>query len=531
MCRVVHVEFTAGGIAASAQHPEIDPQIVAWLEKPTGEYVATIYITQQTGRYGIGNRPGRFDFNTGPSWPYGRRVTVFPVWANRHGLTFPRVDYQTGRDDNLSHPASDSSHEGHFCRPLLPDEPQWDAATCSSAIFTDKGMFGAGSSCYPPRADVIPTAGIDSPSVEMYKAMNPFDAVSQATPRLGTATAISWPIPPDLPMGDYVLFMEVALEQDFNQTYSVARFPAPKPTEIPWADYGVPYRGQPSVIYKVPFTISDGETAATTDGYCGYGDPGPDMAADGKTPPYDAPDGRIRPPDATITTDVPGRGASRLQMTSKDGRTFRVRVEARPEHDLVAPSAPGSMAAAAAEGRDATLSFIAPGDDELTGRVTGYEIRYRAGGEPITEADFPSAHEARFTGDVVAAGQLQTVTVHDLLPETRYTFAVRALDDCQNTSRIASTTFTTAPRRIGEVDACFIATAAYGSLLAADVEMLRRFRDRLLRRSVLGELVVETYYTFGPTVAGVIGESDLLRSSARGLLAPIVSWVRGRNER
>src|SRR5512140_2850673 len=94
MCRVINVDFTPGGIPAGTQGPEIGPQIVAWLEKPSGEYVQTIFITEQTGRYGIGNRPGRFDFNSGPHWPYGRRITVFPVWSNRHGIVFPRVDYQ-----------------------------------------------------------------------------------------------------------------------------------------------------------------------------------------------------------------------------------------------------------------------------------------------------------------------------------------------------------------------------------------------------------------------------------------------------
>jgi hypothetical protein len=76
------------------------------------------------------------------------------------------------------------------------------------------------------------------------------------------------------------------------------------------------------------------------------------------------------------------------------------------------------------------------------------------------------------------------------------------------------------------VDACFVATAAYGSTLANDVEMLRRFRDSFLQRTVLGELAVETYYTFGPAMAGLIGESDLLRVTARTLLAPLVSRVK-----
>ncbi|HEX7837980.1 MAG TPA: fibronectin type III domain-containing protein [Kofleriaceae bacterium] len=532
MCRVVNVEFTPGGIAAGPKNPEIDPQIVAWLEKPSasavlpGPYVGTIYITQQTGRYGMGNRPGRFDFNSGPNWPYGRRVTVFPVWAHRHGLTFPQINYQNTDDNNLSHPANDSSRESHFCRPLEQTEAQWDAATCSSAVFTDKGAFGSTNSVYPPRADVIPVAGTDSPSVPMYRAMNPFDAVSQATPRLGTLAAINWAIPPDLPTGDYVLFMEVALEQDFNTNYNPTRYPAPTGAEIGYSNYGVPYRGQPSVIYRVAFTISDVETIETTDTYIGYGDPGPDTTSDGKTPAYYMPSGDIHLPDGTIATGVPNTGASRLLLTSKDGQMFRVRVNARPEHDFIAPGMPGSMVAAAGQGNDVALSFVAPGDDGFTGRVNGYEVRYRVGATPITEADFASANEAKFTGTPAAAGELQTITIHDLLPETEYTFAVRAFDKCNNASSVVTATFTTAPPKIGEVDACFIATAAYGSVLANDVEMLRRFRDRMLKRSVLGELAVETYYTFGPTVAGVVGESDLLRSSARDLLAPVVSWVR-----
>lgn len=538
-CRVVDIDFTPGGFPATGQDPEIVPQIVAWLEKPSGEFVATLYITDETGRYGLGNRPGRFDFNSGPNWPYGRRVTVFPVWANRRvsntpgvssgsDLLFPQIDYQNGEDFNLSHPAGDSSPEVHFCRPLTPTEPSWDAATCPSTAYTDKGVFasGARSALYPPRADVIPSlksgGGQDSSSVEDYRTMNPFDAVSQASPRLGMETQISWPIPSDLALGDYVLFVEVSLERDFNAHYTAQMFPSP--AGIPWSEYGVPYRGQPSVIYKVPITIGTTEAVATTDTYAGYGDPGPSGAFDGKSSPN--PDGFIRPPDGSITTDRPGSGAARLLLTSKGGQVFRIRVDARTEPDLVAPAAPGPMAVVDTQSGGATLSFTAPGDDGMVGTVTGYDVRYRVGDTPISDADFAAANEARFTGRIVKAGELQTLVVANLLPETPYSFAVRAFDDCHNIGKVTTVMFTTAPRKLGEVDACFIATAAYGSLLANDVEMLRRFRDRMLRHSVLGELAVETYYTFGPTVAGLIGESDLLRSTARGALAPLVRWVR-----
>lgn len=514
MCRVINVDFTPGGIAAGSQGPEIDPQIVAWLETPSGTYLETIFITEQTGRYGIGNRPGRFDFNTGPGWPYGRRITVFPVWSNRHGTIFPQVEFQSGGDSALSHQFQQSSREVHFCRPLQKMESQWDAGTCSSAVYTDKGVLGAAHTGYPPRSDVIPTPNTDSPSVSMYKAMNPFDAVSHATPRLGVAAQISWPIPTDLAMGDYVLWMEVSLEQDFNEVYNPMRPGFGSPEGIAYGEYGVPYRGQPSVVYRVPFTVSNSETVAYTDSYVGYGDP-------------NGADGKLNPPDATITSQTPNSGSSRLLLTSKDGQLYRVRVDARPERDFVAPGPPGDMVVIDAESRDAILSFLAPGDDGQSGQVKGYEVRYVVGDGPITEANFAAANEPTFAAEIAPAGREQVITIKNLLPETPYTLAVRAFDDCHNTSKITTTTFTTAARKIGEVDACFVATAAYGSLLANDVEMLRRFRDNLLRRSVLGELAVETYYTFGPPVAGVIGESDLLRQTARDLLTPIVQWVRG----
>jgi hypothetical protein len=62
--------------------------------------------------------------------------------------------------------------------------------------------------------------------------------------------------------------------------------------------------------------------------------------------------------------------------------------------------------------------------------------------------------------------------------------------------------------------------------MANDVGLLRAFRDRMLKQSPLGELAVQAYYTFGPAPAGVIGESDLLRATARRMLEPVVSKVR-----
>ena len=144
----------------------------------------------------------------------------------------------------------------------------------------------------------------------------------------------------------------------------------------------------------------------------------------------------------------------------------------------------------------------------------------------ITDDNFDSSTKVNQTVVPGNPGDLQTVQIDGLLPETEYWVAVRAFDDCHNTSDLATVTFTTADRQTGEVNACFIATAAYGLTMANDVDMLRHVRDAMLRRTVLGELAVETYYTFSPAVAGVIGESDLLRAVARDVLQPIVTLSR-----
>lgn len=496
--------------AESADNP-FAPQIVAWVETPSGVYVDTAFITSQTGTYGLGNRPGRFDFNSGPNWPYGRRITVFPVWAHRHGLSWDQIEFQNHDENNLSHPFNQSSKEMHFCRPLQRSEPAWDAFSCASSVFTDKGVFNSAiKSLYPPRNDVERT-NPDNPIVDMFDPLNPFDSVSQATPPPGTLATLSWAVPETVGFGDYVMFVEVSREFDFNGEYNATRYPAPG--GIPWMEYGEPYRGQPSVVYRVPFSISaDGLTTAAATEYAGYGDP-------------DGLDGLLRTPDSTITTNVAGSGASRLAMVSVDGETFRVRVTSRPQIDLDPPALPAQLALVSSNGTEAQLSFIAPGDDGTTGKVKAYEIRYLVG-ESITAANFATGTLVATAVSPGAAGTAQSFKIPGLLPGTDYSVGIRAVDDCRNVSDLAVLDFQTTERGVGEVDACFVATAAYGSALAGEVDMLRRFRDVMMRKTAFGELAVETYYTFGPALAGLIGESELLRATARDALAPVVAKVK-----
>ena len=72
---------------------------------------------------------------------------------------------------------------------------------------------------------------------------------------------------------------------------------------------------------------------------------------------------------------------------------------------------------------------------------------------------------------------------------------------------------------------CFIATAAFGSPLAPQVQLLREFRDRYLMTNAPGRLFVSTYYRISPPVATFIAESEALRAIVRAGLIPVIGWV------
>ncbi len=510
-CRVLEVTFTPAG----------DPQIVVWLEDAAGNVVDTLYITQLTGSRGLANRPGRFDFNSDWLWPYGRRVTVFPVWSHRRGVTYPRLVFQSLGDGDLSHPLAESSQELYYCRPLCREGPtcEWnaflDAGTCATFVGSDKGVFeraGDGgllmTSLYPPRSDVEYTPDIDSLDVPLFDEYNDLDAVSRATPPPGLSYTIRYTVPPTIPNGDYVVRVEVAREFDQNEFYDY-----PAPVGIPFADYGVPYRGQPSIVWSVPITVDNVGDAGQALEYEGYGDP------EGLT-------GTLFAPDGTITSNVEGSGSGRLLVADSPAGSYRLQVAASETGvDLAPPVAPLDLRALDVQADLATLSFLEPGDDGMMGPVNEYEVRFLPGA-PLGEANF--ADGTLLAERLMPAGPLEELifTVPDLLPETRYTVGIRAHDDCAHVGPAAFVTFTTPRAAGGEVSACFVATAAWRSPLAADVVMLRAFRDDILRRFVLGELLVEHYATVGPALAEVIRPSDSLRALTRRLLAPFVALAR-----
>jgi hypothetical protein len=70
---------------------------------------------------------------------------------------------------------------------------------------------------------------------------------------------------------------------------------------------------------------------------------------------------------------------------------------------------------------------------------------------------------------------------------------------------------------------CFIATAAYGSVLDPHVDVLRTLRDKYLRVTSPGRAFIRLYSEWSPPVAGFIAEREALKGATRVLLVPVIA--------
>jgi hypothetical protein len=124
---------------------------------------------------------------------------------------------------------------------------------------------------------------------------------------------------------------------------------------------------------------------------------------------------------------------------------------------------------------------------------------------------------------------------------TQYCFVMANRDDTGIVSHFTPVSFATAPGPVTAADMCltpeevfglldgkkcFIATAAFGSEMAPEVETFRQFRNQFLLGSDWGKNFVRTYYHYSPKYAAIIAHNDVLRTVARGVLWPLLVLVK-----
>jgi hypothetical protein len=73
---------------------------------------------------------------------------------------------------------------------------------------------------------------------------------------------------------------------------------------------------------------------------------------------------------------------------------------------------------------------------------------------------------------------------------------------------------------------CFIATAAYGTETAGQLDILRDFRDQVLLKNAVGARFVSAYYRLSPPLANFISKNNFLRAVVReAFLDPVVNLL------
>jgi hypothetical protein len=69
---------------------------------------------------------------------------------------------------------------------------------------------------------------------------------------------------------------------------------------------------------------------------------------------------------------------------------------------------------------------------------------------------------------------------------------------------------------------CFIATAAYGTPMAAEIDVLRDVRDTFFLSNAFGTAVTDAYYRVSPAMADVVASSPVAAAAMRVVLLPVI---------
>lgn len=73
---------------------------------------------------------------------------------------------------------------------------------------------------------------------------------------------------------------------------------------------------------------------------------------------------------------------------------------------------------------------------------------------------------------------------------------------------------------------CFVATAAFGTPLQHEIQVLRDWRDQSLRYTSSGRKFIKGYYKFGPIVASFINKYPVFKAPVRYVVKCIIRLIK-----
>jgi outer membrane protein assembly factor BamB len=170
-----------------------------------------------------------------------------------------------------------------------------------------------------------------------------------------------------------------------------------------------------------------------------------------------------------------------IYVGSEDNKLYAI-TEGKEEYDLAISSTPGG-------------SVFAPGEGTFT-YVEGTEVNL------VAEAE-EGYRFIDWTGTVYTIPDVEDATT-TITMEDNYSITANFEEEPSG-------------------GACFIATAAYGTPMAEEIEILREFRDEYMLTNPLGQALVDSYYKVSPPIAEFITEHPSLKPIVKAGLLPAVA--------
>jgi parallel beta-helix repeat protein len=172
-----------------------------------------------------------------------------------------------------------------------------------------------------------------------------------------------------------------------------------------------------------------------------------------------------------------------------------------------------------ADGAGVAVSEHVRFDPWLTAYLYTLTISSTGGGSVVVPGEGTFTYEPGTLVDLIAI----TDTFHNFVQWTGDVDTITDVNSAATNITMNDAYSITADFSFGPFPWCFIATAAYGTDTAKEIDILREFRDTVLLPNGLGTKFVSFYYRTSPPIADFISRHEVLRTAVRvGFIDPIV---------